>query len=140
MRRHLDGDRRWLAELLAAAPGSRARGQAQRQANGVRVRYIAGQRLGDRGLQFGRAVTVEQPGQGWGDGTEVGATLSRSDQQVRGGRHRLRQAVCGTMPVRGALLLEQGLDVGSVLDLRAPRRRTKQRFVAWPMERPCVSD
>ena len=110
MRWHLDGDGGCLAALLTAA--------FEGEAHGVRVRHIAGQRLGDGGLQFGRAVAVEQPLQTDSDGTEVGATLSSADQQVRGGRHRLRQAIRGTVPAGRMLLLLQGLDMRGVLDLR----------------------
>ena len=74
MRWHLDGDGGCLAALLAAA--------FEGEAHGVRVRHIAGQRLGDGGLQFGRAVAVEQPLQTDSDGTEVGATLSSADSDV----------------------------------------------------------
>ena len=48
-----------------------------------------------------------------GDGAKLGATVSRPDQQVRGGRHGLRQAVGGAPSVISLFLLDRGLDMGA---------------------------
>ena len=64
-------------------------------------------------------VTIEQPHQSDGDGTEIGAAFGGADQQDLAGGSRLREAVRGAMLVSCAFLLDQPLDVGDILDLRA---------------------
>ena len=62
---------------------------------------------------------IEQPHQSDGDGTEIGAAFGGADQQDLAGGSRLREAVRGAMLVSCAFLLDQPLDVGDILDLRA---------------------
>ena len=111
MRGHCDGDRRRLAALLAPT--------FQRQPHCVRVRHVARECLQDGGLKFGGAIAVEQPLQTHGDGAEIDAALGGADQQILGGGRGLRQAVGGAVLAGGTLAVDQGLDMGGVLDLRA---------------------
>ena len=100
-----------VAMLLALA--------LERQAHGVGVRHIALQRLEDGGLQLGGAVALEQPQQGGGDGAEIGAAFGGADEQGLAGGSGLREAVGGAVLAGGALVVDQCLDVGGILDLRA---------------------
>ena len=70
-------------------------------------------------LQIGGAVAIEQPHQGGGDGTEIGAALGGAHQQALAGRSRLGEAIGGAMLASGALMLDQRLDMGGILDLRS---------------------
>ncbi len=66
-------DWRRLSALFAAA--------LEGQAHGVGVRHVALQGVEDGRLKFARAVMLEQPDQGGGDGAEIVAALGGADEQ-----------------------------------------------------------
>ena len=90
----------------------------EREAHGVGVRHIAQQRLENGILQRRGAVAFEQPRQGRGDGTEIGAAFGGAHEQGLAGGSGLREAVIGAVLTGGTLVVEQSLDVGGLFDLR----------------------
>ena len=61
------------------------------------MRHASVERFADGDLQLGRAITIEQPHQAGGDGTEVVAALGSAQQQVLAGRGDLGKAIGRTM-------------------------------------------
>jgi len=108
----VDGDR-WSVTALGPA-------LFQCQADGIGMRGVAHQCFEDGGLQLGGAIAIEQALQTDDDGAEIATAFGGTDQQVAGGRHGLHQAVGGAVLTRRSFLLDEGLDVRRVLDLRAP--------------------
>src|ERR1700722_2094127 len=106
-----DGDLWRVTALFAPAFES--------ESHGVRMRHIALQRLEDGELQIGGAGAIEQPHQRGGDGAEIGAAFGSADEQGLAGGSHLCEAVRSAVLASGALLLDQLLDVGGDLDLRA---------------------
>ena len=90
----------------------------EREAHGVGVRHIAQQRLEDGILQRRGAVAFEQPRQGGGDGTEIGAAFGGTHEQGLAGGSGLREAVIGAVLTGGTLVVDQSPDMGGIFDLR----------------------
>ena len=84
------------------------------------MRHVAHQRLEDGILHGGGAVAFEQAHQRGGDGPQIAAALGGAVEQGLAGGDRLRAAVGGAVLTRGALVVDQRLDMGGVFDLRAP--------------------
>src|ERR1700686_259320 len=89
------------------------------ETDGAWVRHVAIERLDDGGLQLGRAVAIQEPQHGAGDGAEIAAALGGADQQGLAGGRRMREPVGAAVQAGGMFLLDQGLDMGGVLDLGA---------------------
>jgi hypothetical protein len=85
------------------------------------MRHVAHQRLEDGILHGGGAVAFEHAHQRGGDGAEIGAAFGGAVEQGLAGRGRLREMLVGAVLTRGALVVDQRLDMGGVFDLRAPR-------------------
>ena len=87
------------------------------------MRHVTRQRIKDGGLHLSGPIAFEQPLQANGDGAQIGAAFGGADQQVLAGRSSLDEAIGGAVLASGMLALDQGLNVGGILDLRAPRLR-----------------
>src|SRR5438132_10641411 len=82
------------------------------------MRHAALDRLADGGVKLGGAVALQQPQQGGGDGSEIGTTLGGTQEQGLALRRRLCEVVGAAVAAGGALVLDQSLDMGGILDLR----------------------
>src|SRR6202163_2270724 len=111
MLRQIDGDGRQLLAIVATP--------FEGEADGAWVRHVAVERLNDCGLQLDGAVAIQEPQHGAGDGPEIVAALGGADQQGLAGGRRMREAVGTAVLAGGMFLLDQSLDMGSVLDLGA---------------------
>ena len=81
-------------------------------------RHAALDRLADGGVKLGGAVALQQPQQGGGDGSQIGTALGGTQEQGLALRYRLCEVVGTAVAACGVLVLDQGLDVAGVLDLR----------------------
>src|ERR1700692_3212990 len=109
MRGQHHGDGRIAALLLSLT--------LQREADRVRVRHIAFQRLEDGGLHRGGIVTVEQPQQTGCDGAETAAAFGRAFEQGLAGGHSARETIVAAMLACRVFEINQRLDVGGLFDL-----------------------
>ena len=112
MGRQRHGDGRSLSAVFAAS--------LQCEAHGIWVWHIAIERHQDGGLQLGSPVALQQPHQSGRDGAEIGAARGGANQQSLAGGSRVGEMIGSAVVVRLALLLDQGLNMGGILDPIAP--------------------
>ena len=105
-----DGDGRRLVAQLAAV--------FECEPHRIGMRHAALDRLADCGVKFGGAVALQQPQQGGGDGSEIVAALCGAQEQGLALRRHFCELVGAAVAACGALVLDQGLDMGGILDLR----------------------
>lgn len=92
----------------------------ERQTHRILVRRgIAGERFLDCCLQFGRAITVEQPEQVGGDIAQIGAAFGSAQHECVTGRRCLGEMVEAAMVTGFAFACNQSIDVRGNLDLCA---------------------
>jgi hypothetical protein len=113
MGRQRHGDRRDLLAVFAAA--------LQRQAHGIWMWHIAIERRHDGRLQLGSPVASQQTHQGGRDGAEIGTPFGGANQQSLAGGSRVGEMIGSAVVVRLAFLLDQGLNMGGILDLSGSR-------------------
>ena len=85
-----EGDEYTPTPVISHAILTYNRGRTTGLADGIVVRHALGQSVDDGCLQLGGAVTVEQIGQGRGDGADVVAALGGAHQQIAASRRCLR--------------------------------------------------
>lgn len=106
------GHRRGCATLLALA--------LQREAHGIGVRHAAPECFAHRCLELGAAIAIKQAQQRGGDAAQVLAAPGRTDEQLPAGWGSVGAPIGATVMAGPSLMIDQGLDVCGILDLRAP--------------------
>jgi hypothetical protein len=91
----------------------------QCEPHGIWVRHIAIKRHQDGSLLLGCSVALQQH-QGGRDGAEIGAARGGANQQHLAGGSGVGKVIGGAMTMRLALVIDQSLDMGGVLDPLAP--------------------
>ena len=95
--------------------------------HGAQVRGVFGKGGGDRRLQRSRAVGVEQLQEPPGEHAQVCAALGGAQEQRLRTRCGVMQAVLRTVRTGGALVGDEGLDMGLDFDLRIAVETARMR-------------